>query len=189
MENTIIERTIYVTHTHGDEEPPYHVPNAIIGNPVAKALGRRYVETDLNRSFNSEEVESYEVRRAKCLTKILSDADVVVDIHRTTAVTQFCAIVTKIDDVVYALRYQPSAVIVMNEYLSEHCLIGNVKHGVVLEYPYTPIPYIGKPEVYRVKSMVEVQKEWKELEENVCGIPYMIGEKAYDGHCFLLERV
>ncbi len=184
-----MEKTIYVTHTHGDEEPPYHVPDAVIGNPVAKALGRRYVERDLNRSFNSGGVELYEVRRALHLKKILSDADVVVDIHRTTAVTQFCAIVTKLDDVVYALRYQPSAVIIMNQNFSEHCLIGNVKHGVVLEYPYTPIPYIGKPEVYRVKEMVEVQEGWKELEGNKRGIPYMIGEKAYEGKCFLLERV
>ncbi len=186
-----MENTIYVTHTHGDEEPPYHVPDAIIGNPVAKALGRRYVERDLNRSFNnSDEVELYEVRRAKYLKKILSDADVVVDIHRTTAVTRFCAIVTKLDDVVYALRYQPSAVIIMNEYFSEYCLIGNVKHGVVLEYPYTPIPYIGKPEVYRVIGMYPIMKTWKEWEPNHDGtIPYMIGEKAYGGNCFLLERV
>lgn len=184
-----MENTIYVTHTHGDEEPPYHVPNAIIANPVAKALGRRYVERDLNRSFNSDEVEPYEVRRAKYLKNILSDADVVVDIHRTTAITQFCAIVTKLEDVVYALRYQPSAVIIMNESFSEHCLIGNVKHGVVLEYPYTPIPYIGKPGVYRVKGMYLAKQKWRDWEENEYGIPYMMGEKAYGGFCFLLERV
>lgn len=186
-----MENTIYVTHTHGDEEPPYHVPNAIIANPVAKALGRRYVESDLNRSFNyNDEKTTYEVRRARHLKKILSDADVVVDIHRTTAVTRFCAIVTKLDDVVYALRYQPSAVIIMNQYFSEYCLIGNVKHGVVLEYPYTPIPYMGKPELYRVKGMLGVQKGWKELEPTHDGmIPYMIGEKAYDGNCFILERM
>jgi aspartoacylase len=68
---------------------------ALFGNPQAFAVGRRYIDKDLNRCFGSQDLDNptlanYEECRAKTLYQILGTngqfpADLIVDLHSTTA--------------------------------------------------------------------------------------------------------
>jgi aspartoacylase len=77
---------------------------ALLGNPEACAIGRRYVDTDLNRCFSRRDLEnpdlsSYEARRAREISQIFSynntqQSDLIIDIHSTTSnmgLTVICA--------------------------------------------------------------------------------------------------
>lgn len=180
--------TLYITYTHGNEPPPYHVPNALVANPIARTQNKRYIESDLNRSFGISFPRTYEEKRAREIKDVMSKYDLVVDIHRTTAEVPFCAIVTKLEDVEYALPYLPAAIIVID---MPTALIAHAKHGVALEYPYNSELIRSEREVpiYRVKDYVYAKAGWENFEEVDEGIPYMVNEGAYKGKCFLLERV
>jgi len=180
-------KTLYITYTHGDEHPPYEIPNALVANPLAKERNVRYIETDLNRSFGVMTPISYEEKRAVELDEVLTDYDLVVDIHRTTAQTKFCGIVTKSDDAVYALPYGVSAVVLVENI--QNSLISRAKHGIALEYPYTYSLHTGSIPLYRVKEFVTAEPHWIDFEETEQGIPYLVNEKAYHGKCFLLEKI
>lgn len=68
---------------------------SLLANPKACEIGRRYVETDLNRCFLESDLEnphlsSYEALRAKEIYRIFSStkgqkSDLIVDLHTTTA--------------------------------------------------------------------------------------------------------
>lgn len=60
------------------------IPVAVIlGNPEAAESGLRYLERDLNRSFNHSGSESKESLRAKKISKILDETFLLIDIHQT----------------------------------------------------------------------------------------------------------
>lgn len=180
-------KTLYVTYTHGDEHPPYEIPNALIANPLAKDRNLRYIETDLNRSFGAKTPVSYEEERAVELEKTLKEYDLVVDIHRTTAQTKFCGIITKLEDAVYALPYGVSALVLVENI--QNSLISRTKHGIALEYPYGYSLHTGSVPLYRVLKFVTAEPNWIDFEETEQGIPYLVNEKAYNGKCFLLEKI
>jgi succinylglutamate desuccinylase len=54
-----------------------------LGNPEASLLGRRFVESDLNRVFVDDPPDDHEGRRARELRPMLDDADVFLDLHQT----------------------------------------------------------------------------------------------------------
>ncbi len=55
----------------------------ILGNPVAALENRRFLETDLNRSFGSKDRTSLEGQRAHHLATILKQSDYLLDFHQT----------------------------------------------------------------------------------------------------------
>ena len=59
----------------------------LLGNPEAALLNRRFVEADLNRLFLSPQPEAYtnthEAKRARELMPILSECDILIDLHQT----------------------------------------------------------------------------------------------------------
>jgi aspartoacylase len=67
----------------------------LLGNPKAFAVGKRYIEKDLNRCFFSQDLQdttlnSYEDSRAKSIFQMLVQpgefqVDVIIDVHSTTA--------------------------------------------------------------------------------------------------------
>lgn len=80
--------------THGNEmlgiqlvqllkERPIKGVTAMIANPCAVEQNRRYIESDLNRSFGSLYLGTYETNRAAELRQIISNYDVVLDLHNT----------------------------------------------------------------------------------------------------------
>jgi len=107
-----INRVLIVGGTHGNEITGIHLvkkferhPHLIqrqslktftlLANPQAYAIGKRYVDTDLNRSFSHQDIEnphltSYEAQRAKEIYQTFGSggsqpADFVIDLHTTTA--------------------------------------------------------------------------------------------------------
>lgn len=103
-------KTAIVTNTHGDElvglyvveklkRLPYKFDH-IIGNPCALMARKRFIDTDLNRSFldidnaDFQEKPSYEIERARYLDARLDEYDVVFDIHSTKSLVKDTAIFT-----------------------------------------------------------------------------------------------
>lgn len=107
-----IKRVVIVGGTHGNELTGIYLvkkfersPNLIqrltfetltlLANPQACAIGKRYVDTDLNRCFLHHDLEnpnlsSYEAQRAKIITQTFGlkgsqQADFVIDLHTSTA--------------------------------------------------------------------------------------------------------
>ncbi len=107
-----IKKILIVAGTHGNEINPIWAVNQlnkeqnnvnkdieykyIIGNPLAYEKGSRYVDSDLNRSFNSnnqntkKNKNNYEINRAKFLVEQYGingaePCQIAVDLHTTTA--------------------------------------------------------------------------------------------------------
>lgn len=62
----------------------------LLANPQAIAENRRYVDRDLNRSFANQDLENpeltgYEGERAKQIATQLSNIDLIIDLHSSTA--------------------------------------------------------------------------------------------------------
>ncbi len=107
-----IKRIVIVGGTHGNELTGIYLvkkfkrsPNLIqrssfesvtlLANPKAYEIGRRYVDTDLNRCFQRQDLEnpqlsSYEAMRAKIIYQMLvsggtQQTNLMIDLHTTTA--------------------------------------------------------------------------------------------------------
>ncbi len=107
-----IEKILIIAGTHGNEINPIWAVNQhnkeqinvekdieckyIIGNPLAYEKGSRYIDSDLNRSFNSnkqnisENENNYEINRAKFLVERYGingeePCQIAIDLHTTTA--------------------------------------------------------------------------------------------------------
>jgi succinylglutamate desuccinylase len=62
----------------------------ILANPQAVAANQRYIDRDLNRSFDSGDLANpalvdYEAQRAKEIANELKDVDLIIDLHSSTA--------------------------------------------------------------------------------------------------------
>ncbi len=88
------KRILVIGGMHGNErlgvdlvkllkKQPIKGVDAVIGNPRAVHANRRFVETDLNRSFNQSNLGSYESERAQRLARLCDDYDLVLDFHNT----------------------------------------------------------------------------------------------------------
>lgn len=97
-------RILVLGGTHGNEslgirlvkllmKQPVPGVAACIANPRAVRARRRFVESDLNRSFGSDFPGTYESRRASQLKKLCKEYDVVLDLHNTQAPGNNCAFV------------------------------------------------------------------------------------------------
>ena len=71
----------------------------LIGNPRAFAACKRYIESDINRSYNTA-LDTYESRRADYIKNYIAvnKPDLVIDFHTTTAVQPNCLITSTIND-------------------------------------------------------------------------------------------
>ena len=71
----------------------------LIGNPWAFAACKRYIESDINRSYNTA-LDTYESRRADYIKNYIAvnKPDLVIDFHTTTAIQPNCLIVSTIND-------------------------------------------------------------------------------------------
>ena len=71
----------------------------LIGNPRAFAACKRYIESDINRSYNTA-LDTYQSRRADYIKNYIAvnKPDLVIDFHTTTAIQPNCLIVSTIND-------------------------------------------------------------------------------------------
>ena len=76
-----------------------HDYEAFLGNPKAYEIGKRYVDSDLNRSFGSlGESKGYEQQRSSELSKtIKGNFDFILDLHTTTSNMGLTLILTSLD--------------------------------------------------------------------------------------------
>lgn len=100
-----MKNLLVVAGVHGDEVHALKVAQAyrnfnpdnqiLIASPQAIKKRQRYVETDLNRSFECLYPVSYEEKLAVKLVKKISHFDFILDFHNTKAKGTTCAIVTQ----------------------------------------------------------------------------------------------
>ena len=67
--------------------------DAMIANPEAVISGQRYIETDLNRSFGLQPLQTYETRRVEEMRVMTQSYDLVFDFHNTQTPDNDCAFV------------------------------------------------------------------------------------------------
>jgi succinylglutamate desuccinylase len=99
-----MEKIILVTGVHGDEPHALAVGQrvehpdvtVIIAKSAAIAAGKRYLETDLNRSFGAALPASLEENLAPDLKSRFKELEpsIVLDLHNTNAKGTTCAIIT-----------------------------------------------------------------------------------------------
>lgn len=72
---------------------PIQGVDATLANPEATKAGKRFLESDLNRSFGASFPDTYESRLAARLTALAQSYDVVLDFHNTQTPKNNCAFV------------------------------------------------------------------------------------------------
>ncbi len=72
----------------------------IIGNPRAYAKNVRFIEQDLNRSYQDSSSKTYEAHRAQEIKKYIEQTkpNIVLDMHTTTCKQPNCLIIASLDD-------------------------------------------------------------------------------------------
>ncbi len=75
----------------------------VVANPNAVRVNKRFVDHDLNKSFPGSESGDVEDQLAYKLKEKLSDTDVLIDLHTTTAATPAFIIARNIDEDARAL--------------------------------------------------------------------------------------
>lgn len=175
FERGVPEEILEATHNpkvlimwpHGDEvlgpNVGYHIYNErpelwrhvdyMVGNPRAAALrpAKRYIETDLNRSFSPEgEPQSYEEKRAALIMGriALAEYDYVLDIHTsTTKVGRFFLASQRNEAVETMVAASPiTRIAMMPENIARAGLIGQVQNSISVEYDRKVAKKVGVEE-------------------------------------------
>lgn len=124
----------YISEKHTDllEHVDY-----LCGNPEAYDKHTRFIETDMNRSYNMGGSTLEEKRADEVLSLIKAKAyDYVLDIHTTTADISGIFITTALrpenTEIIKASRID--TIVVMSDTIAEHSLIGNFPASISVEY-------------------------------------------------------
>ena len=101
-----IDRVAIVSGTHGNELTGVYLVKkferypqllyrhfecvTLLANPQAVVANRRYIDRDLNRSFDNAELANatsigYEAQRAQEIARELANIDLIIDLHSSTA--------------------------------------------------------------------------------------------------------
>lgn len=97
-------RILVLGGTHGNEKlgvqlvkllknKPISGVESVIANPKAVRSKKRFVESDLNRSFGLDYPGTYETKRAAYLKKVSKQFDIVLDFHNTQTPDNNCTFV------------------------------------------------------------------------------------------------
>lgn len=108
----------------------------MIGNPKARKQRVRYIESDMNRSYNGHK-DTYEQRRAqKILSHIQQEQyDLVLDMHTTSVEQPSCVIVSSIskDNESFLHATSINKIVVIDKSISKHALNGVMANAVSIE--------------------------------------------------------
>src|SRR5258708_38180427 len=99
-----VQKTLFIVAQHGGEVTPLKVVekyfqgkiNFLIANPQAISKRKRFIETDLNRSFPGREDGSVEEKIAFKLKNELKKYQVVLDFHTATVDSPMFIITTSL---------------------------------------------------------------------------------------------
>lgn len=70
----------------------------ILGNVDAYYADKRFIESDMNRSFGLDDPKTREEKRARDLERFLDETDVLVDIHQTIGATKTPFFIFELDE-------------------------------------------------------------------------------------------
>ena len=107
----------------------------IIGNPKAHANNVRYVESDMNRSYNNK--STYESKRARRIMSFIKkhNFDLVLDLHTTVCVQPPCFIIESVNttnrDFIAASSI--NRIVTMRHDIVRTSLIGTTKQAISIE--------------------------------------------------------
>jgi succinylglutamate desuccinylase len=141
-------RILITAATHGDEKVGLYVKkelkklsinkgklNFMVVNELALKKKKRFIDTDLNRSFPGNPKGGYEEKLAYKLAPKIKEYDLVIDIHSTTSDLKDALIITKLNkatkEVIKIIN--PKYLLYMN-FSKKHALISNAKVGIAFEY-------------------------------------------------------
>lgn len=176
----------------------------VVANLPAYHKDKRYIDQDLNRSFPGSSTGNAEQKLAAEIMKLVTDADMVIDIHTTTSPGFDRAAITgplnpQKQDIFSAFGL--NKVVIMEPVVLATSLIGNSKNGVSIEYGLDQLRdgKLAKEIVESIKKLQagDVSKDFKMESHTVKGtIPKDFpGElanfeysKALDGYPFIVDE-
>jgi len=203
---------------HGDEliteniakkfkkEHPFEL-EILLGNPKARASQVRYLESDLNRSFNH--VGTYEAQRAQKLKKLFlnKNDDLVLDLHTTTTEMPPLGIITNLNQLPLAARLGIKDLVLMSKKFSTGgSLIENVAKSISIEiFPnkesikFAQVLLVNaldpkkKRKTFNVYEVTDIVKKVDNKNNNIKNFsalpdgsyPIFYGEKAYKDIAYL----
>lgn len=109
----------------------------VCANPDAYAKHIRFIETDMNRSYNTVG-DSYEEKQAREVLSMIEKKayDYVLDVHTTTAEVGGVFVAVALNDankkIIRASKI--TEIITMSDEIAEHSLIGNTLSSISVEY-------------------------------------------------------
>ncbi len=111
---------------------------SIIANPEAMYLNQRFIDADLNRSFPGKLDGNYEERRAYQLSKILSEFDLIIDLHQTYSDMDDTIVVHNLTSELYEIcqSFNIKHIVTLDQENSYYdgVLLGHVKNSIAVEY-------------------------------------------------------
>lgn len=107
-----------------------------IANPEAVKKKKRYIDTDLNRSFPGNKNGTHEEKIAYNLNKELQNFDYVIDIHSTTTDVKSLVIITKLNKEIRSLinTFNSKRVALMPKNIAQKAMIYYCNAGISFEY-------------------------------------------------------
>jgi len=110
----------------------------ILTNEKAIAAKKRFIETDLNRSFPGKKNGSHEEALAHDLLSEINVSDYLLDIHTTTSKIQMTPIIVSLNQATEKIINLCSSkeVVLMHGNMSKKSLIGQIDFGVSLEFNF-----------------------------------------------------
>jgi len=162
-------KTAVIVCLHGDEKYGLEVTKELphisffIGNPRALKENKRFIDSDLNRSFPGNPNGNYEEKRAYELVKELKDFDYVIDLHSSSNDCPVFGIITKPnkDKLEFTKKLGLKRLVIMPEFFSfGKALIDYIKCGISLEVG----PHERKENVDEVKKIIENKNKNEDIE-------------------------
>ena len=192
---------IYTTAIHGDETVPVFTLaslgiDQLVCNTKALIKNKRFIEKDLNKSFQTKGNTIEEIRAAEIL-KLIPKSETVVDFHTTSAKTEPFAIVVDLKMVPLVASTGLKHVVYMKHNIkSGHSLIDHRK-GISVEVgrhndlssfetTQTVCKNINSKKLhnftlYEVTDVIKNKGIYKNFKMHKDGfVPILAGEKAYD---------
>lgn len=105
----------------------------MLGNVEAYCEDKRYLETDMNRSFGLDEHRTKEELRAHELEKFLIDTDVLVDLHQTIGPTSTAFFIFEFEEQTYNLARYLHKKIPIVTYTQSRPFKGKTSTGYIID--------------------------------------------------------
>lgn len=188
----------------------------ILGNPKAFIKNKRFIESDLNRSYSNNKTVTYESERAQQILAELEAYDTVLDIHTSRANVGKLAILPRTDKKLLTLAVSLgfNKAVIMPKDIVKNSLIGTVNVGISLEFGSNSDQslesakkmaqrihqlddqnYSGSIDVYYAQSLIDSKYRNSGLRNyqystKIRGYPVLVGETQYKDYAgFFADRV